>query len=84
MVQELVRFTKADFSSLIVRPFRYCALFDSYPLSRPYVARFHANKVLKFQDALLTSYHKNEVLRNPFILLLDVEFKASYSFKTHG
>ncbi|KAF1002218.1 hypothetical protein AG4045_018173 [Apium graveolens] len=29
--------------------------------SLPRVARFHANKVLKFRDALLTSYHRNEV-----------------------
>lgn len=66
MVNEIVRFTKVDFTSLVVRPLRYCAMFDSYPLSRPYVARFHAKKVLKFQDAVLTSYHKNEVLMKCF------------------
>lgn len=61
MLQEILRFTKADASFIIVRPLRFCALFDSYPSSLPYVARFHAKKVLKFRDALLTSYHKNEV-----------------------
>lgn len=43
------------------RPLRYCATFDSFPASLPCVARFHANKVLRFRDALLTSYHRNEV-----------------------
>nr|GMC67683.1 protein SCAI [Ipomoea batatas]GME11628.1 protein SCAI [Ipomoea batatas] len=85
VVQELVRFTKADFSSLIVRPLRYCAFFDSHPLSRPYVARFHANKVLKFQDALLTSYHKNEVkfaelTLDTFRMMQCLEWEPSGSF----
>lgn len=61
-MQEIVRFTRVHSPSLDARPLRYCALFDSHPSSRPYVARFHAKKVLKFRDALLTSYHKNEVL----------------------
>ncbi|KAA8530813.1 hypothetical protein F0562_005563 [Nyssa sinensis] len=61
VVQEIIRFTKADTTFMNVRPLRYCATFDSYPASLPYVARFHAKKVLKFRDALLTSYHRNEV-----------------------
>lgn len=60
-MQEIVRFTRVDSPSPDARPLRYCALFDSHPSSRPYVARFHAKKVLKFRDALLTSYHKSEV-----------------------
>lgn len=60
MVQEIVRFTKVD-KGFIVRPMRYCATFDTHRASLPYVARFHAKRVLKFQDALLTSYHRNEV-----------------------
>lgn len=59
---EIVRFARVHAPSPDARPLRYCALFDSHPSSRPYVARFHAKKVLKFRDALLTSYHKNEVL----------------------
>lgn len=62
MLQEILRFTKADSAFLNPRPFRFCALYDSFPSSLPYVARFHAKKVLKFRDALLTSYHKNEVI----------------------
>lgn len=61
VVQEIVRFMKVDTAFVNVRPLRYCAMFDSYPASLPYVSRFHAKKVLKFRDALLISYHRNEV-----------------------
>ncbi|KAF5960491.1 hypothetical protein HYC85_001700 [Camellia sinensis] len=61
VVQEIVRFMKVDTALIYLRPLRYCAKFDSYPASLPYVARFHATKVLKCRDALLTSYHRNEV-----------------------
>lgn len=60
VVQEIVRFTKAD-KGFSIRPMRYCATFDSHQASLPYVARFHAKRVLKFHDALLASYHRNEV-----------------------
>ena len=60
-MQEIVRFMKVDTAFMNVRPLRYCATFDSHPEALPYLTRFHAKKVLKFQDALLTSYHRNEV-----------------------
>lgn len=62
MVQEIVRFTKTDSAVINAKPLRYTAMFDSYPASLPYVARFHAKRILKFRDALLTSYRKNEVI----------------------
>ncbi|CAI0422153.1 unnamed protein product [Linum tenue] len=61
VVQEIVRFMEIETAYKSSRPVRYCALFDSHPASRPYVARFHAKKVLKFKNAILTSYHRNEV-----------------------
>ncbi|XP_012081621.1 protein SCAI homolog [Jatropha curcas] len=61
VVQEILHFMEVDTAFSNVRPLRYCVLFDSHPTSRPYVARFHARKVLKFKDAILTSYHRNEV-----------------------
>ncbi|OAY33441.1 hypothetical protein MANES_13G096500v8 [Manihot esculenta] len=61
VVQEIVRFLEVDTAFANIRPLRYCVLFDSHPTSHPYVARFHARKVLKFKDAVLTSYHRNEV-----------------------
>ncbi|KAL0686607.1 hypothetical protein Bca4012_086284 [Brassica carinata] len=61
VVQEITRFTKADVDLTYVRPLRYCAMLDSYPASQTYLARFHAKKLFKFRDALLASYHRNEV-----------------------
>ncbi|KAL9329657.1 hypothetical protein ACSQ67_004660 [Phaseolus vulgaris] len=60
VVQEINRFTKVD-KGFSFRPLRYCATFDTHRASLPCVARFHAKRVLKFHDALLTSYHRNEV-----------------------
>lgn len=62
MVQDIVRFVKVDAAFTSDWPLRYCPAFDSHPASIPYVARFHAKKALKFRDAILTSYHRNEVI----------------------
>ncbi|KAH7859451.1 hypothetical protein Vadar_001230 [Vaccinium darrowii] len=85
VVQEIVRFMKADAAFINPRPLRYCAMFDSYPASLPYVSRFHAKKVLKFRDALLTSYHRNEVkfaelTLDTFRMLQCLEWEPSGSF----
>lgn len=72
VVQEIVRFMKVDSAFMNVRPLRYCTMFDSHPDSLPYVARFHAKKILKFQDAVLASYHRNEVIGLP--CLHELEF----------
>lgn len=61
VVQEIMRFSKAESAFRNRRPLRYHAIFDSYPASLPYVARFNAKRLLKLHDAVLTSYHKNEV-----------------------
>lgn len=63
VVQEIVRFMNVDTTFTIgnARPFRYCAMLDCHPNSVPYVARFHAKKFVKFRDAILMSYHRNEV-----------------------
>ncbi|URE21686.1 hypothetical protein MUK42_11565, partial [Musa troglodytarum] len=61
VAQEISRFLKADASSKIARPLRYNVMFDAHPSSVPHIARFHANRVLRLQDALLTSYRQNEI-----------------------
>lgn len=85
VVQEIIRFMKADTTFMNIRPLRYCAMFDSYPASLPYVARFHAKKVLRFRDALVTSYHRNEVkyaelTLDAFRMLQCLEWEPSGSF----
>ncbi|KAM1426882.1 hypothetical protein PS1_019369 [Malus domestica] len=85
VVQEIARFMKVDTAFMNVRPLRYSTLFDSHPASLPYVARFHAKRVLKFQDALLTSYHHNEVkfaelTMDTYRMLQCLEWEPSGSF----
>lgn len=86
VMQEMVRFMKVDAAfTNNTRPLRYCAMFDSYPSSLPYVARYHAKKVLKLRDALLMSYHRNEVkfaelTIDTFRMLQCLEWEPSGSF----
>ena len=60
-MQEIFCFMNIATASTNVRPLRYSTAFDSHPPSLPFVGRFHAKRVLKFRDAVLTSYHRNEV-----------------------
>ncbi|KAK3020149.1 hypothetical protein RJ639_005282, partial [Escallonia herrerae] len=85
VVQEIIRFIKVDAALMNTRTLRYCSSLDSYPASLPHVARFHAKKVLKFRDALLTSYHRNEVkyaelTLDTFRMLQCLEWEPSGSF----
>ncbi|XP_012437227.1 uncharacterized protein LOC105763533 [Gossypium raimondii] len=87
VVQEIVRFMNADatFTIASARPFRYSAIFDCHPNSVQYVARFHAKKVLKFRDAILMSYHRNEVkfaelTLDAYRMLQCLEWESSGSF----
>ncbi|KAL5200840.1 hypothetical protein ABZP36_035194 [Zizania latifolia] len=61
VLQELGRFLKADGAYKGSRSLRYDNLFDSYPSNLASIARFHSKRVLKLKEAVLTSYHRNEV-----------------------
>lgn len=85
VVQEIVRFVHVDKPLPNARPLRYCAMFDTHPDSLQYVARFHAKKVLKLKDAVLTSYHRNEVkfaevTLDTYRMLQCLEWEPSGSF----
>ncbi|KAL9257984.1 SCAI-like protein [Drosera capensis] len=85
VVQEIFRFTKAYGSFSNPRPMRYCIKFDTHSESLPYIARFHANKVLKLRDAVLTSYQRNEVkfaelTLDTYRMLQCLEWEPSGSF----
>ncbi|KAK9670690.1 hypothetical protein RND81_13G218500 [Saponaria officinalis] len=85
VVQEIVRFVNADKPFPNGRPLRFCAVFDTHPDSLPYVARFHAKKVFKLHDAVLTSYHRNEIkfaelTLDTFRMLQCLEWEPSGSF----
>ncbi|XP_068643492.1 uncharacterized protein [Aristolochia californica] len=85
VVQEIVRFLKVDTAFLNIRPLRYCLLFDSHPTSLPHVARFHSKRILRLQNAVLTSYHRNEVkftelTLDTFRMLQCLEWEPSGTF----
>lgn len=87
VVQEILRFMKVDTSFAIksARLIRYCSTIDSHPASLPYIARYHAKKVLKFRDAVLMSYHRNEVkfaelTLDTYRMLQCLEWEPSGSF----
>uniref|UniRef100_A0A0E0IL31 Uncharacterized protein n=1 Tax=Oryza nivara TaxID=4536 RepID=A0A0E0IL31_ORYNI len=61
VLQELGRFLKADGAYKGSRSLRYDNLFDSFPSNLAPIARFHSKRVLKLKEAVLTSYHRNEV-----------------------
>ncbi|XP_073105685.1 uncharacterized protein [Elaeis guineensis] len=61
VLQEIDRFLKADTAFTKTRTLRFNVLFDSHSSSAPYISRFHTNRILRLQDALLTSYRRNEV-----------------------
>lgn len=69
VVQEIVKFLKADTAFMNIRPLRYSLALDLHPDSLAHVADSKRN--LKLRDALLCSYHPNEVY---IILLLTVDF----------
>ncbi|MQL70536.1 hypothetical protein Taro_002830, partial [Colocasia esculenta] len=85
VLQEIVRFLKADVVVANSRPLRYCLLFDSHPSSHSYIARFHPKRALRLQQALLASYHRNEVkftevTMDTFRMLQCLEWEPSGSF----
>ncbi|KAJ0096500.1 hypothetical protein Patl1_28249 [Pistacia atlantica] len=85
VVNEILRFTKVDAAFTNMRPLRYCPTFDTQSTSLQYVARFHAKKVVKFKDAVLTSYHRNEVkfaelTLDTYRMLQCLEWEPSGSF----
>ncbi|KAJ6811699.1 protein SCAI [Iris pallida] len=85
VLQETLRFLKADTAFTNSRPLRYNILFDSHPVSLPYITRFHARRELHLHDALLTSYHRNEVkltelTLDTYRMLQCLEWEPSGSF----
>lgn len=61
MVQEIVRFLKADTAFMNIRPLRYSLVLDPHADALPGVATSAAKRNLKLREAILSSYHYNEV-----------------------
>lgn len=61
MVQEIVKFLKADTNFLNIRPLRYSLVLDPHPDTLPHVSSQNPKRNLRLRDAILSSYHPNEV-----------------------
>lgn len=59
MIQEIVKFLKADTAFMNLRPLRYSVVLDLHPDYLPNV--MDSKRKLRLKDALLCSYHPNEV-----------------------
>lgn len=61
VVKEIGRFLKADTTFMNIRPLRYSLVLDPHPDALPNVAAPTARRNLRLRDAILSSYHHNEV-----------------------
>ncbi|XP_057499898.1 uncharacterized protein LOC130784068 [Actinidia eriantha] len=82
VVQEIVKFLKADTAFMNIRPLRYSLVLDLHPDFLPHVA---TRRKLRLRDAILTSYYPNEVkfselTLDTFRMLQCLEWEPSGSF----
>ena len=68
VVQEIVRFMKADACCEVGRPLRYSISLDPHYI--PEVKSPDVGKPLRLHDAILASYYHNEVRRAFFSLFI--------------
>ncbi|KAI5084548.1 hypothetical protein GOP47_0000717 [Adiantum capillus-veneris] len=83
--QDISRFLKADAPCQNSRPLRYSVLLDPLPTSFPSPSRLGGRKPLNLKDAVLVSYHQNEVkfaelTLDTFRFLQCLEWEPSGSF----
>ncbi|KAK9911520.1 hypothetical protein M0R45_035421 [Rubus argutus] len=85
VIQEIGRFLKADTAFMNIRPLRYSIVLDCHPDSLPHVSTLVARRSLRLRDAILSSYHHNEVkvselTLDTFRMLQSLEWEPSGSF----
>ncbi|KAK9273801.1 hypothetical protein L1049_018611 [Liquidambar formosana] len=85
VVQEIGKFLKADTAFMNIRPLRYSLVLEPHPDSLPHVAASVTKRNLRLRDAILSSYHHNEVkfselTLDTFRMLQCLEWEPSGSF----
>ncbi|XP_031392698.1 protein SCAI isoform X3 [Punica granatum] len=85
VVQEIVRFLKADTAFMNIRPLRYSLVLDPHPDSLPRASAAVTTRTLRLRNAVLSSYHNNEVkfselTIDTFRMLQSLEWEPSGSF----
>ncbi|KAI3681399.1 hypothetical protein L6452_36194 [Arctium lappa] len=83
VIQEITKFLKVDTAFMNIRPLRYSLTLDLHPDSLPPVA--NVKRKLKLGDAILCSYHPNEIkfselTLDNFRMLQSLEWEPSGSF----
>ncbi|XP_019187678.1 PREDICTED: protein SCAI [Ipomoea nil] len=83
VIQEIVKFLKADTAFMNIRPLRYSVAVDLHIDCLPHVVE--AKRKLRLRDAILCSYHPNEVkfselTLDTFRMLQCLEWEPSGSF----
>ncbi|PWA48201.1 protein SCAI [Artemisia annua] len=83
VIQEITKFLKVDTAFMNIRPLRYSLTLDLHPDNLPPVA--NVKRKLKLGDAILCSYHPNEVkfselTLDNFRMLQSLEWEPSGSF----
>ncbi|XP_076928898.1 uncharacterized protein LOC143593032 [Bidens hawaiensis] len=83
VIQEITKFLKVDTAFMNIRPLRYSLALDLHPDSLPQVV--NVKRKLKLADAILCSYHPNEVKFSEltidnFRMLQCLEWEPSGSF----
>ncbi|XP_021735545.1 protein SCAI-like [Chenopodium quinoa] len=89
VVQEVAKFLKADTNFMNIRPLRYSLVLDPHPDTLPYVSSYNPKRNLKLRDAVLSSYHPNEVKYSELTLdtyrmLQSLEWEPSGAFYHSG
>ncbi|XP_022155765.1 protein SCAI [Momordica charantia] len=85
VVQEIMKFFKADAAFMNIRPFRYSVVLEPHPDSLTPVSPPLTKRYLRLQDAILSSYHHNEVkftelTLDTFRMIQSLEWEPSGSF----
>lgn len=89
VVQEIVKFLKADTAFLNIRPLRYSLVLDPHPDTLPHVSSHNPKRNLRLRDAVLCSYHPNEVkfselTLDTYRMLQNLEWEPSGAFYQSG
>uniref|UniRef100_A0A7C9ASF5 Protein SCAI n=1 Tax=Opuntia streptacantha TaxID=393608 RepID=A0A7C9ASF5_OPUST len=89
VVQEIVKFLKADTAFLNIRPLRYSLVLDPHPDTLPHASSHNPKRNLRLRDAVLCSYHPNEVkfselTLDTYRMLQNLEWEPSGAFYQSG
>lgn len=89
VVQEIVKFLKADTAFMNIRPLRYSLVLDPHPDTLPHVSSYNPKRNLRLRDAILCSYHPNEVkfselTLDTYRILQSLEWEPAGAFYQSG